>query len=584
MRFLLGYGSCGIAAGAKEVKQAFDEIFSNTPYEVEQVGCNGLCFAEPLVQVIFDDNSSVYYGRLNYQKTLKMLREILDGKKPEDDRIIGDELAFYTRQTRIVLRNCGAIDPESIDAYESVGGYAAYRKALNKTPEWVIDEIKQSGLRGRGGAGFPTWMKWNAAKNAAGETKYIVCNADEGDPGAFMDRSALEGDPHNVIEGMMIAGYAVGAAEGIIYVRAEYPMAVRRLELAISAATEKGYLGSNILGSGFNYSMRILKGAGAFVCGEETALLASLEGQRGMPRSKPPFPAQSGYNGKPTNINNVETFANVPWIIDNGGAAFAAMGTDDSKGTKVFALAGKVKRGGLVEIAMGATLRQVIFDIGGGIINDIPIKAVQMGGPSGGCLPASLLDTVIDYKSIGETGAIMGSGGMVVMDESTCMVDMARYFSDFTAKESCGKCIACRIGTTRMRETLERITAGNGDNDDLKLLPAIANTLKDSAMCGLGNTSPNPVLTTLRYFPEEYEKHILEKRCPALSCRAMISFDILPDTCKGCGLCFKHCPVNAISGELRKPYIIDKEKCICCGECKTRCRFNAVTVISGKGA
>ena len=490
-----------------------------------------------------------------------------------------EDRAFLEKQTRIALRNCGIINPESIEDYIEAGGYQALERVLREmTPEQVIETIKISGLAGRGGAGFPTWFKWNAARQSPGDQKYLICNADEGDPGAFMDRAVIESDPHNLIEGMLIGAYAIGACEAVVYVRAEYPLAIVRLTKAIRQAEERGYLGENIAGSGFSCKMRIKAGAGAFVCGEETALIESLEGQRGMPRLKPPFPAQKGYWQKPSNINNVETFANVPWILANGGEAFAAMGTEDSKGTKVFALTGKIKRGGLVEIPMGKTLRDVIFDIGGGIRNGREFKAVQMGGPSGGCIPAELLDTVIDYKKLSATGAIMGSGGMVVMDETTCMVDMARFFLDFTAKESCGKCIHCRIGTKRMLEILNRIVKGEGRDGDIELLEELCTTIKDGALCGLGQTAPNPVLTTIRYFRNEYEAHIYDKKCPAGHCTSLITYRIDPEKCRGCTLCAKKCPVGAISGKVKEPHTIDETKCIKCGNCMKSCKFGAVSV------
>ena len=483
------------------------------------------------------------------------------------------------KQTRIALRHCGIINPEIIEDYTNDDGYKALNKVLTTmSPEDVIEEIKVSGLAGRGGAGFPTWFKWNAARQSQGEKKYLICNADEGDPGAFMDRAVIEGDPHNLIEGMLIGAYAIGACEAIVYVRAEYPLAIKRLQNAIDQAKAKGYIGQNIMGTDFSCDFRIKAGAGAFVCGEETALIESLEGSRGMPRLKPPFPAQSGYWHKPSNINNVETFANVSWIILNGGNSFSSMGTENSKGTKVFALTGKIKRGGLVEIPMGKTLRDVIFDIGGGIKNDKNFKAVQMGGPSGGCIPEELLDTVIDYKALSATGAIMGSGGMVVMDDSTCMVEMARFFLDFTAKESCGKCVHCRLGTKRMLEILTRITEGNGKEEDIELLEELCLAIKDGALCGLGQTAPNPVLTTLKYFKNEYVEHIVDKKCTAHECTNLLRYEINAELCKGCTLCAKKCPVSAISGTVKNAHVIDMDKCIKCGNCVSVCRFNAVEV------
>ncbi|MCL2699714.1 MAG: 4Fe-4S binding protein [Defluviitaleaceae bacterium] len=482
------------------------------------------------------------------------------------------DTAVLNKYGRIALRNCGRINPESIDEYISRGGYSGFPIGD------IIEEIKMSGLSGRGGAGFPTWFKWQAIKDSPGSDKYIIVNADEGDPGAFMDRAILEGDPHSVIEGMLLCAYAVGANDGVIYVRAEYPLAIKRLETAIKQANERGFIGKNCFGTDFPFFLRIKAGAGAFVCGEETALIASLEGERGMPRLKPPFPAQKGYFQNPTNINNVETFANVPWIIKNGGAAFAAIGTAASKGNKVFALTGKIKNGGLAEVPMGVTLRECIFGMGGGIRDGKAFKAVQLGGPSGGCIPESLLDTAVDYKALSATGAIMGSGGMVVMDESTCIVDMARFFLEFTCKESCGKCTHCRIGTKRMLEILERIVAGKGKEGDVEQLEELAAQIKDGALCGLGQTAPNPVLTSIRYFRNEFEDHIVGKKCTAGHCRALVKYYIDEKKCIGCTLCYKKCPSAAISGTLKNAHTVDNEKCIKCGECRKICKLGAVSV------
>ncbi len=580
MRILLGYGSCGIASGAKDALKGFE----NAGIKVEKVGCNGLCFCEPIAEVIKDNGESVLYGRLNEKTAEKLGEALLNGEEFEDNKLTEDELKFLNGQTRIVLSGCGKVDPESIESYIDNGGYEALRKALEIGSDKIIEETKISGLRGRGGAGFPTHFKWQSAKNSEGTEKYIVCNADEGDPGAFMDRAVLEGDPHRVLEGMMIAGVAIGANTGIIYVRAEYPLAVSRLKIAIAQMREKGILGKNIFDSGFNFDFKIMMGAGAFVCGEETALLASLGGNRGMPVTKPPFPAQKGYRKKPTNINNVETFANVSWIIRNGGEKFAEMGTQGSKGTKVFALAGKVKRGGLVEVPMGLTINNIVFDICGGIKNNKEIKAVQMGGPSGGCIPKELLNTEIDYENIAKTGAIMGSGGMIVMDEDTCMVDMAKFFMDFTSKESCGKCVPCRIGTTRMLEILKRICDGEGEEGDIETLESLGESIKTGALCGLGNSAPNPVLTTIKYFKNEYEDHILNKKCTAKKCASLIEFRIIEEKCKGCSLCSRKCPVEAISGIVKNPYKIDSSKCIKCSQCIENCKFGAIEKISGEEA
>ena len=578
MKIVVGEGSCGIAAGAEKVRQALlKEDLNGAMLTI--AGCIGMCYLEPIVD-IYEDGKEV--KRL-VRVTENDAKKIAEYAKTGDENAIApllvsdEDKEFLNKQTRIALRRCGIINPDEIEDFIQADGYTAIKKVLDEmTPEDVIEVIKTSGLAGRGGAGFPTWFKWNAARQSDGEEKYLICNADEGDPGAFMDRAVIESDPHTLIEGMLIGAYAIGAKNAVVYVRAEYPLAIKRLERAIEQATEAGYLGDNILGTDFSCKMTIKAGAGAFVCGEETALIESLEGHRGMPRLKPPFPAQSGYWRKPSNINNVETFANVSWIINNGGAAFASMGTEGSKGTKVFAVTGKVKRSGLVEIPMGKTLRDVIFDIGGGMKGDKAFKAVQMGGPSGGCIPAELIDTVIDYKALGATGAIMGSGGMVVMDEGTCMVGMAKFFLDFTAKESCGKCIHCRIGTKRMLEILTRITNGEGQDGDVELLEELCYGIKDGALCGLGQTAPNPVLTTIKYFRNEYEAHINEKKCPAGECSSLIEYSIDKDKCKGCTLCARNCPVNAISGEVKSAHTIDVNKCIKCGKCIATCRFGAV--------
>ncbi len=581
MKIIVGQGSCGIAAGANKVYDAIAEELKNTNVDIElgSTGCIGTCYLEPIVDLIDDNGEKTTFVGVDEKKAKQIVADIVAAKSGEFV-IDNEDKEALAKQKRVALRNCGIIDPENLDEYIASGGYKAIERCIKElTPDEVIEEVKISGLRGRGGAGFPTWFKLNAAKGSPGNEKYMVCNADEGDPGAFMDRSILEGDPHALIEGMMIAGYAVGATEGIIYVRAEYPLAIKRLNTAIAQAVESGYLNSDLFGEGkFSFTLRIKAGAGAFVCGEETALLESLEGERGMPRLKPPFPAQKGYWNKPTNINNVETFANIPYILLNGGQEFASVGTDDSKGTKVFALTGKIKKGGLVEVAMGMPIRDIIFDIGGGIIGGKEFKAVQMGGPSGGCIPADLLDTPVDYISISKIGAIMGSGGMVVMDETTCMVDMAKFFLDFTCKESCGKCIHCRMGTKRMLEILTRITEGEGKEGDIELLEDLGQKIKEGSLCGLGQTAPNPVLSTIRYFRDEYEAHINDKKCPAKQCAPLLTYSIIADKCTGCTICARNCPVNTIEGKLKEVHVIHQDACTKCGKCFEVCRFDAVLV------
>ena len=586
-KVIVGMSTCGLSAGAQQVYDRLSELLGEHPgsFELARTGCISMCYREPIVE-IRENGSRIFYGDVTPELVGEIHDSHIAGGEVLEEYVVlridekgakGAEETFFGIQERIVLRNCGRIDPESIDEYEAAGGYEGLRKALlEMEPAGIIDEVKASGLRGRGGAGFPTGLKWSFAAGNEADRKYVVCNADEGDPGAFMDRSVLEGDPHAVLEGMIICGRAIGASFGYIYCRAEYPMAIRRLDIAIEAAREKGYLGENILGSGFDFDVKIKQGAGAFVCGEETALFASIEGQRGMPRIRPPFPAEKGLWGKPTNNNNVETYANVPWIIANGADAYAVFGTEKSKGTKVFALAGKVKHGGLAEVPMGTTINDLVFEIGGGIKQDKEFKAVQMGGPSGGCIPASLGDTPVDFESIPATGAIMGSGGMVVMDETTCMVEIARFFLDFTQNESCGKCTFCRIGTRRMLEILERITKGEGEEGDIEKLLALGEQIKEASLCGLGQTAPNPVITTIKYFRDEYDAHIKDKKCPAGSCSPLVDFFIDEEKCTGCTLCAKNCPVEAISGEPKKVHTIDIEKCVKCGKCVTVCNFEAV--------
>jgi NADH:ubiquinone oxidoreductase subunit F (NADH-binding)/(2Fe-2S) ferredoxin len=577
-----GCASSGSQALVRSFKDELAQSGLSSSVEVFITGCHGFCEMGPLVVVY---PREIFYTLVKAEDAKEIVeRTILGGQPVErllyrsheggDPSVTYKEIDFYARQNRLTLANCGHINPEDIGEYIACDGYAALAKALAKKDDtaWLLEEVKASGLRGRGGAGFPTGRKWELCRQVPGDKKYVLCNADEGDPGAFMDRSVLEGDPHRVIEGMIIGALAIGADEGYVYVRAEYPLAVHRLKVAIGQAESMGLLGDDILGSGWSFSLHIKEGAGAFVCGEETALIQSIEGKRGMPTSRPPFPAVSGLWGKPTNNNNVETWANIPAIIRNGGAWFAAFGTEKSKGTKVFALTGKVRHTGLAEVPMGISMREIIFDIGGGILGGKKFKAVQIGGPSGGCLPESMIDRPVDYDSLVEAGAMMGSGGLVVVDEDTCMVDLARFFLNFTRDESCGKCTPCREGSTRMLNILEAITRGEGRPGDIELLEELARNIKLSALCGLGQTCPNPILSTLRYFREEYEAHIYQKKCPAHACQALLTFSIDEAKCIGCGACKKKCPSAAIEGEKKEPHRIDFLKCVKCGSCLDACR------------
>ncbi|MEW5723638.1 MAG: NADH-quinone oxidoreductase subunit NuoF [Thermodesulfobacteriota bacterium] len=580
-----GCHSTGSLAVMKAFDQEIDRLGLAEEIKVVETGCNGYCAAGP-VAVVYPEG--IFYQKLTPEDVPEIASEhLLKGRpvprlfyrEPERKEGIPQilDIPFFANQHLIALRNKGLIDAEAIDEYIARDGYLAAGKALlEMTPAEIIEEVKRSGLRGRGGGGFPTGLKWGFCASTPGKVKYVLCNADEGDPGAFMDRSILEADPHAVLEGMLIAAKAIGAHQGYIYCRAEYPLAVRRLEIAIGQAKEYGLLGTDILGSGFDLDIAVYQGAGAFVCGEETALMRSIEGKRGMPRPRPPFPAVAGLWGKPTVLNNVETYANIPQIIMKGGDWYASIGTEGSKGTKVFALTGAVNNIGLVEVPMGTTLRTIIFDIGGGIPDKRQFKAVQLGGPSGGCIPAQYLDLPCDYEAIIKAGAIMGSGGMIVMDDKTCMVDMARFFMDFVQDESCGKCTPCREGTKRMLEILEKICDGRGEPQDLELLEELSPLIKDSALCGLGQTGPNPVLSTLRYFRDEYEAHIFEKRCPAKRCANLVQFVVDVEKCKMCGVCFKNCPVEAITWKKKEPAYIDQTKCIKCLTCVSSCKFDAI--------
>lgn len=596
---LVGTATCGRSAGSLETLEALrHEIkLAGIDCEVIEVGCIGLCYAEPIVCITKPSQPVVCYGDINPAKAKDLVDNYIIGDDPVAAYALGTlgdgsingiprlvDTDVFKPQVRRVLKRCGSIDPTNLNHYIATDGYKGMNKALGMDSKGMIEEIKKSGLRGRGGAGFPTWKKWQFCNDAPGEQKYLICNADEGDPGAFMNRSLLEGDPHALVEGMIIAGKAIGATKGYIYCRAEYPLALERLDMAIEQAHSHGFMGKDIMGSGFSFDLKIKEGAGAFVCGEETALIASIEGERGMPRPRPPFPAISGLWGKPTIINNVDTLASVSLIFQNSAEWFAEYGSKDSKGTKNFALVGKVKRTGLVEVPLGITIREMIYGIGGGILNDKEFKAVQTGGPSGGCIPASLIDTPVDYDSLAQVGSIMGSGGMVVMDEDNCMVDVARYFLDFTQKESCGKCVPCRLGTKQMLDILDDITQGRGKPEDIDLLEEIGFSVKRGSLCGLGQTAPNPVLSTIRYFRNEYESHIVHKKCESKVCRDLISYSIDQEKCTGCRLCYSACPTNAITGDKKKPHSIIQYECIRCGMCLEKCppKFNAVQCIPGQ--
>lgn len=581
-------GTGGIAAGGSEVMEAFKKQLRvkgikadiSKHCSIHRVGCRGLCAKDVLVDIILNNVKTTYQFIKPYMVERIIEEHVINGNPVEEWAVTEDYYQFHNKQIKVVLSDCGNIDPEDIDSYMNVGGYDALKQVISTmSPKDTIEIIKKSGLRGRGGAGFPTGVKWEICSKEISSQKYIICNADEGDPGAFMDRSVIEGNPHAVIEGMIIGAYSTGADKGYVYIRAEYPLAVERLKKAINQARQNKFLGKNILGKKFDFDIKIKLGAGAFVCGEETALIASIEGQRGMPRAKPPFPVYKGLWGKPTVINNVETLANVPFIIRNGAEWYSSFGTEKSKGTKVFALTGKIKNSGLIEVPMGIPLREIIYDIGGGIENNKAFKAVQTGGPSGGCIPADLLDIRVDYESLAQVGSIVGSGGMVVLDENDCMVNIAKFFLQFTQAESCGKCIPCRIGTKRLLEILERITCGKGRKGDIELLEDLANDVKATSLCGLGQTAPNPILSTIRYFRDEYEAHITKKKCPAGVCKDLLSYVVIAEFCKGCGACKRVCPSGAISGEKKAVHKIDPDLCVKCGACFEACKFKAI----GKG-
>jgi len=584
MEIKVGLASCGLAAGAGAIYEGIKNYISDKDLDIKlrKTACIGMCFAEPIIEITTDDGKNITYGRLNEADIAPIIESCLQNTPLLEKAILSPDYDCpendnKAAQTRIVLRNAGHIDPENIDEYLENDGYKALEKVLKTmSPEDVIKEVKDSGLRGRGGAGFSTGLKWQFAFQNQSDKKYVICNADEGDPGAFMDKGILEGDPHSVIEGMLICAYTIGADEGYVYCRAEYPLAVRHLKKAIADAEERGIIGKNIFGSDFSFDLHIKEGAGAFVCGEETALIGSIEGKRGMPNLRPPFPAKSGLWGKPTNNNNVETYGNISWIILHGAAEYRKYGTENCAGTKAFALTGKIKNSGLIEVPMGTPLREVIYGVGGGMKFDKPFKAVQLGGPSGGCIPEYLLDTPVEYESIMKTGAIMGSGGMVVMDTDTCMIDIARFFLNFTQNESCGKCTFCRVGTKRMLEILNRITRGEGVMEDIDTLEKLAHQIIDTSLCGLGKSAPNPVLTTIKYFRDEYIAHIVDKKCPAGVCTALLKYTIDASKCVGCTACARKCPADAITGQVKQVHVIDQDKCIKCGACYEACRFDAV--------